>query len=62
MTELKPCPFCGGEAGVYQDYHGFYIVQCNKCGIGTLHKYYKTEVVNDWNKRKQTKRSNKNVR
>lgn len=50
-TKLKPCPFCGGKAGVYQDYHGFYTVQCDKCGIGTLHKYDEIEVINDWNRR-----------
>ncbi len=42
MEELKPCPFCGGEAhvvhGVYRD--GGYIehaayVQCAKCGART---------------------------
>ena len=27
--ELKPCPFCGGRAWLYQDYMGFWHVQCD---------------------------------
>lgn len=49
--KLKPCPFCGGEAKIYKDYNGFYLVQC-KCGCGTLHKSEKKNVINDWNTRR----------
>lgn len=51
MAKLKPCPFCGGKAGIYPDYLGFYTVQCNKCGIRTLRKREESEVMNDWNRR-----------
>ena len=27
MTELKPCPFCGGEATV-QEWEGGYYIEC----------------------------------
>ena len=27
---IKRCPMCGGKAGIYQDYHSFYLVQCNR--------------------------------
>lgn len=27
---LKPCPFCGGKAGIVKD-GGYYIVECYKC-------------------------------
>ena len=31
MTELKPCPFCGGEASKRLFYRGKYRVHCNVC-------------------------------
>ena len=34
---IKRCPICGGKAGIYQDYHDFYLFQCNRCGVSTLH-------------------------
>lgn len=51
MIKLKPCPFCGGKAGIYPDYLGYYMVQCNKCGIRTERKCEESEVINDWNRR-----------
>ena len=35
---IKRCPMCGGKAGIYQDYHSFYLIQCNRCGVSTLHR------------------------
>jgi len=49
--KLKPCPFCGGEAELYQTWTGDYCVQCNKCGATTLHKRDANIVVGDWNRR-----------
>ena len=51
-TKLKPCPFCGSKAKMYHDYHDFALIQCTKCGIGTLHKSDEEEVIKDWNTRK----------
>jgi Lar family restriction alleviation protein len=37
MSELKPCPFCGGEAE-YQQFANpktFYMVKCTACGCRT---------------------------
>ena len=31
MSELKPCPFCGGEASKRLFYKGKYRVHCNVC-------------------------------
>lgn len=31
--ELKPCPFCGGEAKAFQHGDVGYVVQCRRCGI-----------------------------
>lgn len=40
MAELKPCPFCGGEATLckkkecfgHGEYHNNYFVKCDSCG------------------------------
>lgn len=47
MAELKPCPFCGGEASNF--IAGIY---CNECGAG-VSRYGKTneQVVEAWNTR-----------
>ena len=67
MIELKPCPFCGGEA--YYSYigDGYWIVRCFDCQAEV--KYYmgvfgcfdssgmkqgREEVVNKWNARAET--------
>lgn len=61
MTELKPCPFCGGNAklveywlkGVCNTKHFF--VQCKQCGVrkDNHHNGYKAraKAIDDWNKR-----------
>lgn len=52
QTELKPCPFCGGEADC-GSFHGvaFFYVQCSCCGNGT--KMYATAkaAAEKWNTR-----------
>lgn len=30
----KPCPFCGGEPGLFVTRRGHYYVNCTKCGAG----------------------------
>jgi Lar family restriction alleviation protein len=66
-NELKPCPFCGGEAVLYHqsskytDYDGDY-VHCMHCGCrtklfecfngtGKTHEDTEREAVNAWNRR-----------
>ena len=38
MTELKPCPFCGGKALLSHDYAGIgaSYVRCEKCGLESI--------------------------
>lgn len=49
--KLRRCPFCGGNAGKYQDYHCLWIIQCNQCGCGTLYKPEVEEAAKIWNRR-----------
>ena len=47
--ELKPCPFCGGEATIFPegDYHE---VTCNDCGVFVDGHTYE-DAVSAWNTR-----------
>lgn len=52
MDKLKPCPFCGGKADIYEDncYSQFY-VQCGVCGCSTVLDCCEENVVAAWNMR-----------
>ena len=50
--ELKPCPFCGGEAEAVKDPCGMgYFAVCHKCEIRTLIFLTKEKAVKRWNRR-----------
>ena len=57
QTELKPCPFCGGEAKLYDlmcdddkaDWVEWYI-ECTACHNHTDDDMSKTFVIEVWNK------------
>lgn len=54
--KLKACPFCGGNASIYEvsadgeDFAG-YIVSCDDCGCSTTAYDFKDDAVLCWNKR-----------
>ena len=56
---LKPCPFCGGEAMVmraksrkfFRVYDEYPYIQCTCCGSHTLLKYTEHEAAAVWNRR-----------
>lgn len=57
-NNLKPCPFCGGEAKLHKeklDIFGVmrdcYSVYCTKCCCQTQYSGSENEAVRDWNKR-----------
>ena len=59
MDELKPCPFCSGEAFVYKRYDSIFrldptdfTVLCKDCRAG-VRRYFPTEseAIEAWNRR-----------
>lgn len=59
MADLKPCPFCGGNAELIKDHwNGIVYVKCKECDcrcgrIGVSEDYSATDkAVEAWNKRK----------
>lgn len=54
MSELKCCPFCGGEAK-YMEIKDFFIsrfVTCTKCGIKTPRNCLnRKDAIKRWNRR-----------
>ena len=57
LIELKPCPFCGGKAGLYHTHDGRSCVQCDECGISTLRKMDARLAIQMWNKRDGEKKN-----
>ena len=61
MSDLKPCPFCGGEAGIGEydsDPDGpFYFVNCTDCMastnvlLGGQYRFTEAEAIAAWNTR-----------
>jgi len=56
MTELKPCPFCGGEAEAYKKYFAnnkpsYVYVRCKNCKASTTNFFYEKNAFMAWNKR-----------
>lgn len=60
MSELKPCPFCGGKAAINKDYPGtmdtrgrrwVYNVVCDRCCATSGLGYTSQMVKESWNRR-----------
>lgn len=47
--ELKPCPFCGGEAELFQEYG--WAVSCTSCCVKTLKYRIREKAIKAWNRR-----------
>lgn len=51
-AKLKPCPFCGGVAKMWEDIISQSVkIECGKCEIGTLWDCSENALVRKWNKR-----------
>lgn len=62
MTELKLCPFCGGDAEITKSVvtqgmwgHYQYQVICTECGAQTLNDNSEEIAVRSWNRRAEAK-------
>ena len=53
QRELKPCPFCGGEAHIRKTDLGTYRIYCSQCPttFGRYWSWTKQEITNAWNRR-----------
>ena len=55
MTELKPCPFCGHNAYVFQDTKGYWLAGCFNnvvCSVTPKAEHFKKDLaIEAWNKR-----------
>ena len=61
MSELKPCPFCGGEAKISMKYvgygslglgaHDWFGVYCADCDTSTREHQTEAEAIAAWNRR-----------
>ena len=51
MTELKPCPFCGGEANVEEAYMNIFVVACSGCSVITAIYNNAEKAIEAWNRR-----------
>ncbi len=49
--DLKRCPFCNGQAGIYTNASGNFFAQCNQCGVVTMRSGTEEKAVEAWNRR-----------
>lgn len=56
--QLRPCPFCGGEANIYQMHFcgTTYTCECSDCGIETKPMDTEAEAIEAWNRRAEPER------
>lgn len=55
MSELKPCPFCGGEASVEIKWGNWFLVRCNNCPCDLGRSWFpkKRQAIEAWNRRSE---------
>ena len=54
MSELKPCPFCGGEPKLCGPFNHWFWVQCSSCYVRTPDCNSERQSRRSWNKRAAT--------
>lgn len=65
MNDLLSCPFCGGNASVYEveteidgKFFTGFTVACDKCGVSTSASENEQKVIDCWNNRIPSEREN----
>jgi Lar family restriction alleviation protein len=53
MNNLLPCPFCGGEADIFEASEDSFCTLCTDCGVETPYQISAEEAVAAWNRRAQ---------
>ena len=51
MSDLKPCPFCGGMARLFNVGHRTWKVMCVKCLSQTNAHFGELNAIRTWNRR-----------
>ncbi len=58
IEQLKPCPFCGGEADIFKVGKNSVKIECRGCNVSRIQKYLRLTVeqlfklmIDSWNKR-----------
>ena len=51
MSELKPCPFCGGEATTMEIQYEGWTAMCVDCPAETSYLFTEEEAIEAWNRR-----------
>lgn len=50
-TKLLPCPFCGGEADIFEASEDSFCALCTDCGVETPYQISAEEAIATWNRR-----------
>ena len=58
MNELKPCPFCGGEAKLHKKGNKFYVECDGDCWTQTSKYSYQEDAIKAWNDLERRKEEN----
>ncbi|ANI16704.1 hypothetical protein A9C11_23255 [Pseudomonas citronellolis] len=51
MSELKPCPMCGGAAFVGPLTRKRWFCECEECGVSMISQNDKQAAIDQWNRR-----------
>ena len=59
--ELKPCPFCGGEAKIYEASEEDFRVGCIRCHTWSDYYFTEDEAIKAWNRRNYPEKQDSSI-